>query len=74
MRIKKTSPDEREKQLFYKVGNLTFGITVLALWIIYQLSGYSINGNHIEDYWYFLSITTIILIHGISGLIVFKIS
>ena len=74
MRIKKTIPDEREKQIFYKVGNLTFGLTVIALYIIYQLSDYTINGNHIEDYWYFLSITSIILIHGISGLIIFRIS
>ncbi len=66
--------DEREKILFYRVGNLTFGLTVMGLAVINELSNYTVNGNQIIQHWYFLSIATILFIHGLSGLIIFKIS
>jgi len=74
VKFTKCTLDEREKVLFYKAGNLTFGITVMALWVIYKFSAHAINGNLIGEYWYYLSISTVSLIHGVSGLIVFKIS
>lgn len=73
MRLKKVSPDEREKQLFYKIGNLTFGLSIIALLIVYYLSDTMINGHSPGNNWLTLSVAGIILMHGISGLIIFKI-
>ena len=69
---KKHKLDEREKQLFYKVGNLTFGLTIMVLWIIFNLSHDTINGNLVVNYWYWLSISGIMFTHGIAGLIIFR--
>ncbi len=73
MRIKKIKPDERERQLFYKLGNLTMGFTIITLIAVNYLSDFTINGNNLDNYWMTLSIAGIILMHGIGGLIIFKI-
>ena len=73
MRIKKIKPDERERQLFYKLGNLTMGFTIITLMLVKYLSDFTVNGNYLNNYWMTLSIAGIILMHGIGGLIIFKI-
>lgn len=65
-------PDERELQLFYRTGNITFGLIFIALPVIYFASNISINGNLIGDSWYALSIASIFLLHGITGLLIFR--
>jgi hypothetical protein len=73
MRIKKTKqPDERELQLFYKIGNLTMGLTILALIIIHTLQNTEINGHVIGTNWMTLAIASTMLAHGLAGLIIFK--
>jgi energy-converting hydrogenase Eha subunit A len=71
-KIKNIRLDEREMQLFYKVGNLTFGLTILALVGINYFGNYKINGNPVGNSWLMLSLSGIMLMHGIAGLIVFK--
>lgn len=65
-------PDERELQLFYKTGNLTMGLSMVGIYLVYLFSGISINGHLIGNNWMPLCITTLILIHGISGLVLFR--
>jgi len=70
--IGKRKLDEREYQLFYKVGNYTAGIMLLACFIIYYSSDYVLNGQLIEKNWLPFVLSTFILAHGASGLIIFK--
>lgn len=73
MRMKKTpKPDERELQLFYKACNITFGGTILAIVLIENISDVIINGNKIGNYWGILTIMSIVVIQGITGLIIYK--
>ena len=73
MRIKKTkSPDERELQLFYKTGNLTLFLSIIAIFVIHYLKDTLINGHLIGANWMTLAITSIVMAHGLSGLIIFK--
>ncbi|MBU0711430.1 hypothetical protein KJ762_02795 [bacterium] len=73
MRIRKmTKPDERELQLFYKAGNLSIALVIITIYLISHFSGVAINGHAIGDNWMFLSITSILMFHGIAGLIVFR--
>ena len=65
-------PDERELQLFYKTGNLAWGLQFIILTIIYFISDKTVNGNLILDSWLTLSISSIIMVHGIAGLIFLK--
>mgnify|MGYP001577570574 CR=1 FL=1 len=67
-------PDERELQLFYKTGNLTYGLQFVALTIIYFITDKTVNGHLILDSWLTLSISSIIMVHGIAGLIFLKTS
>jgi hypothetical protein len=60
MRIKKIKFDERERQLFYKPGILTLGLTVITLLGVNYLTNYSVNGNNLSNYWVTLSITGIV--------------
>lgn len=73
MRIKKTKkPDERELQLFYKIGNLTMGLTIIAIIIIHYLQDTEVNGHLIGGNWMTLAITSILIAHGLAGLIIFN--
>ncbi len=71
---KKVIPDERELQLFYKTGNLAWGLQFVALTIIYLLGSFNVNGHLIASSWFTLAISAIIMIHGITGIIFFKTS
>jgi hypothetical protein len=70
----KIKPDERELQLFYKTGNLTYGLQFVALTMIYLSEDKSINGNLILNSWLTLSISSMIMVHGVAGLIFLKTS
>ncbi len=73
MRIKKVPElDEREQQLFYKIGNLTLGLSILFVVAIYYLSGFELNGIKIGDFWMPLTVLSIIFTQGLAGIIVFK--
>ena len=73
VRLKKAhKPDERELLLFYQTSNFTLILIFMALVLIYVASGVRINGNMIGDNWYLLSISSILFIHGLIGLVVFK--
>ncbi|MBN2601248.1 MAG: hypothetical protein JXR87_04590 [Candidatus Marinimicrobia bacterium] len=72
LRIRKiTKPDERESQLFYKAGNLSLALAIIAIVLISYFSSVIVNGHIIGDNWMFLSITSILMFHGVAGLIVF---
>lgn len=68
---KGNKPDERELQLFYKAGNLSLALTIIVIFLISRLSGVVVNGHSIGDNWMLFSITSIVMFHGIAGLIVF---
>jgi len=70
--IGKKKLDEREFQLFYKVGNYTAGATLMACVIIYYFSDSVVNGQLIEKIWLFLVVSALLIAHGASGLIIFK--
>lgn len=70
--FRKKNPDEREIQLFYRTGNLTAALTLLAAVIFYLLSGKTVNGFSIGDNWLALVIFSFLLAHGLSGLIMFN--
>ncbi len=71
---KKVMPDERELQLFYKTGNLTWGLQFVVLTIIYFCESLNVNGHLIASSWLTLAIAAIIMIHGITGIIFLKAS
>lgn len=64
--------DERESQLFNKVGNYTAGATLLVCVIIYYSSDVVVNGQALEKLWFGLAVAAFIIAHGAAGLIVFK--
>jgi len=66
------NPDERELLLFYKTSNFTLILIFVSLVLIYVFSGLTINGHAVGDSWYLLSISSILFIHGLIGLAVFK--
>jgi hypothetical protein len=70
--IVKRKVDEREYQLFYQTGNMTAILTLLISVGIYFASDFSVNGNLIGDLWLFLVCFSFLLMHGISGLIIFN--
>ncbi len=73
MRIKKFPKlDEREQQLFYKIGNITLGVSILMIVLIHELSNFVINNIRIGDYWMILTILSLVIIQGLVGLIIFK--
>lgn len=69
---KADKPDERELLLFYQTSNFTLILIFVALVLIYVFSGLTINGHTVGDSWYLLSISSILFIHGLIGLAVFK--
>lgn len=69
----KKKPDEREMQLFYKIGNLTAGVTIVLCVIIYQCSNYIVNGHRVGDLWLFWLLSTFFIAHGIVGIVIYKV-
>jgi hypothetical protein len=70
--IGKKKADERENQLFYKVGNYTAGATLLACIVIYYFSDVAVNGQLIGKNWLGLVVAVFLIAHGASGLIIFQ--
>ena len=68
--VGKKKADERESQLFNKVGNYTAGITLLAAIIINFLSDYSVNDHLIGKNWLGLVLASFRIAHGAAGLII----
>lgn len=68
-RIKKGKVDERELYVFYKAGNLTMGLSVFCLYFINRFGDKTINEQTIGDIWFPLSIGSILVVHGLSGVI-----
>ena len=71
-KFRPAGPDERELQLFYRTGNITMALIVVAILCIYFASGININGNLVGEHWHFLSIASVLFLHGLSGLLVFR--
>ncbi len=70
--IGRKKADERESQLFNKVGNLTGALTLLAAIAIYFSSDCVVNGYRIGDFWLILLAFCFLIAHGASGLVIFK--
>ena len=70
--IGKKKADERESQLFNKVGNYTAGTTLFACVLIYYFSDLTVNGQLIGQYWLGLVAAGFLMAHGASGLIIFR--
>jgi len=68
----KKKNDERENQLFNKVGNYTAALTLVACVGLFMTTDFIINGYKIGDLWLFFVIFSFLVAHGITGLIVFK--
>jgi hypothetical protein len=69
--LKKAKWDEREFQLFYKIGNITAGATLGACVVIFYLSDVMINGFLVGKNWLGLVVACFCIAHGAAGLIVF---
>jgi hypothetical protein len=70
--IGKRKADEREYQLFYKVGNFTAGVTIVICVIINECSDLIINGHQIGKNWLLLVGAAFIIAHGAAGLYIFN--
>jgi hypothetical protein len=70
--IGKKKADERESQLFNKVGNYTAGITLLACILIYYFSDVAVHGQVIGKNWLGLVVAVFLIAHGASGLLILK--
>ena len=69
---KKKKLDEREIQLFNKIGNFTAGATLLVSIAVYYFSDFVIGGWTIGQNWLFYVLSAFLISHGMSGLIVFN--
>jgi hypothetical protein len=69
---KKKKLDEREIQLFNKIGNFTAGATLLVSVAVYYFSDFVINGWTIGANWLFYVLSAFLISHGMSGLIAFN--
>lgn len=68
--IGKKKADERELQLFYRIGNITAGATLLACIVVYYFSDFVINGVEIGKNWLGFVVGFFLLVHGLAGMIV----
>ncbi|MCB9249549.1 MAG: hypothetical protein H6613_13870 [Ignavibacteriales bacterium] len=57
--------DERELQMFYKIGNYTLLIVIAAVVIVNKFSSTELNNNLIGDFWAPLTIASIFFGQGI---------
>lgn len=69
IKIEKGKADERELYVFYKSGNYSMGVGVLCMYFINRFSDVAINGHVIGDNWFTLSIGSILMVHGLAGLL-----
>lgn len=67
--IGKKKADEREIQLFYKIGNYTAGATLLASVVVYYFSDSIINDFMVGKNWFGLVLSAFLIAHGLIGLI-----
>ena len=63
--------DERELQMFYKIGNYTLLIVIAAVVIINKFSSTELNNNLIGDFWAPLTIASIFFGQGIIGILLY---
>lgn len=70
--IGKKKADERESQLFNKVGNVTAGLTLIASVVIYLASDIVLSGHRIGEFWLGFVAASFLIAHGASGLIILK--
>ena len=70
--IGKKKADERESQLFNKVGNVTAALTLLAAIGIYFASDIVVNGYQIGAHWLMLLVFSFLIVHGASGLVIIR--
>jgi len=70
--IGKKKADERENQLFNKVGNITAGATFLAAVVIFMCSDFEVNGHLIDEFWLGLVAAAFLMSHGMAGLIILR--
>lgn len=70
--VRKKKVDERESQLFNKVGNITAILTLLACVGIYLASDWGVNGYKIGEHWLLLAVYSFLIAHGMAGLVIFK--
>ncbi len=70
--FRRKRPDEREIQLFYKTGNLTAALTLLAAVAVFMLSDKMVNGYRIGDNWLYYVVYSFLVAYGVSGIIIFK--
>ena len=69
---KKKKLDERESQLFNKIGNYTAAITLLASVATFYFSDLIINGQAIGENWLFYVCSAFLISHGVSGLLIIR--
>lgn len=69
---KKKKLDERESQLFNKIGNYTAVITLLASVATFYFSDLIINGQAIGENWLFYVCSAFLISHGGSGLVIMR--
>jgi hypothetical protein len=70
--IGKKKADEREKQLFYKVGNFTAGIMLVICVIVFECSDLVVNGHQIGKNWLLFVGAAFVISHGVAGLYIFN--
>lgn len=63
--------DEREYYLFYKTGNYSMGLFIIAITIIHQIQLYT-GSAMIEKNWLSLCAASLMIIHGLTGILIFK--
>ncbi|MEZ7892605.1 MAG: hypothetical protein QMC67_12730 [Candidatus Wallbacteria bacterium] len=69
--LRQSKADEREYYLFYKTGNYTMGLFILALVLINQIQFYT-DSSLIEKNWLHFSIVSFLMIHGLTGIVIFN--
>jgi len=70
--FRRKKPDEREYQLFYQVGNLTWAVTLLLMLAIFFASGKTVNGHTIGEFWFYLTLFSSLVANGVAGLVLFR--
>lgn len=70
--IGKKKADERESQLFNKIGNYTAGAVLIVSVIVYYFSDSIVNGLVVGENWFGLVLSSFLIAHGLLGLIFTK--
>lgn len=69
LRSRGLQPSQRELTLFYKTGNITLGIIIISVFVIYRFSEASIHGRTIGESWVGLLVALIVFFHGLAGIV-----